>query len=284
MTTTLGIVWLVGSIAVVALVVLARQRRRALARQLHELRGALTAARLAVDLMPLLGIEEPSVCIAASDELERSYHSLGQFELLLHEPVVPRPHQTARWFARTAQRRYLRGSIDAHGELARLAVVWGEAARRLDRRLEFSWHGPRSGIKVNGQRREFAEVVANLLSNAIRHGEGEITISAHVTADKLRIEVRDNGPGLGRPIAALTRTRKLGPHGHGLANAVRAAQRLGGSLTSAPSVRGALLIFSVPARRSFDPLGEIDEASVADVTPLPRGQRTRNELTPDQPA
>jgi signal transduction histidine kinase len=132
---------------------------------------------------------------------------------------------------------------------------------------------------VSGQRREFAEVIANLLSNAIRHGKGEIHMSAHVVAGKLRIEVRDHGPGLARPIAALTRTRRLGPHGHGLANAVRSAQRLGGSLTSAPSVRGALLIFAVPARRSFDPLGEVDEASLCEVTPLPRG-----ELSPERPA
>lgn len=270
---------MVGSSMMVGLICLARMRRRALARQLHELRGALTAARLAVDLMPLLGIEEPSVCIAASDELERSYHSLGQFEMLLHEPVVPRPKQSARWIARAARKRYLRGSIDAHDELARLAVVWGEAARRLDREVVFTWHGPRSGIHVSGQRREFAEVIANLISNAIRHGAGEIQLSAHVTAGNLRIEVRDHGPGLARPIAALTRSRKLGPHGHGLANAVRSAQRLGGSLTSAPSVRGALLIFAVPARRSFDPLGEIDEASLCEVMPL-----TRAAPTPDRSA
>jgi signal transduction histidine kinase len=279
MTTTIGIFWFCGSLLMAGLVLLARLRRRALARQLHELRGALTAARLAVDLMPLLGLEEPSVCIAASDELERSYHSLGQFEMLLHEPVVPRPRQTARWFAKTAHRRYLRGSVNPYEELSRLAVVWGEAARRLDRHLVFTWHGPRTGIDVSGHRREFAEVIANLLSNAIRHGAGEINLTADVTAGKLRVEVRDNGPGLARPIAALTRTRRLGPHGHGLANAVRSAQRLGGSLTSAPSVRGALLIFAVPARRSFDPLGEVDEASLADVTPL-----TRNELKPDRPA
>ncbi|MGH2907371.1 MAG: hypothetical protein ACRDKI_11475, partial [Solirubrobacterales bacterium] len=80
----LAAVWLVLSCG---LLLLARLRRRALARQLHELRGALTAARLAVDLMPLLGLEEPSVCIAASDELERSYHTLGDFEMLLHDPI-----------------------------------------------------------------------------------------------------------------------------------------------------------------------------------------------------
>jgi signal transduction histidine kinase len=279
MITTIGILWIAGSLMMVGLVCLARMRRRALARQLHELRGALTAARLAVDLMPLLGLEEPSVCIAASDELERSYHSLGQFEILLHEPVVPRPRQSARWIARTARKRYLRGSIDAHDELARLAVVWGEAARRLGREVVFTWRGPRSGILVSGQRREFAEVIANLLSNAIRHGKGEIQLSAEVAAGKLRVEVRDQGPGLARPIAALTRSRRLGPHGHGLANAVRSAQRLGGSLTSAPSVRGALMIFAVPAKRSFDPLGEIDEASVCDVTPL-----QRNTPAPDRSA
>ncbi|MGH2907333.1 MAG: ATP-binding protein, partial [Solirubrobacterales bacterium] len=194
-------------------------------------------------------------------------------------PIVPRPRQGAAWLERLARRRYLRGSVDAFAELSRLSIVWGEAARRLGRDLEFCWRGPRSGMLVAGQRREFAEVIANLLSNAIRHGEGRIQLAARFADGNLRVEVRDQGPGLARPIAALTRLRRLGPHGHGLANAVRAAQRLGGSLTSAPSNGGALLIFSVPVRRSFDPLGEVDEASLCEIAVLPSAERA-----PDRPA
>jgi hypothetical protein len=197
--------------------------------------------------MPLFGMDEPSVCVAASDELERSYFSLSEFETLLHAPLLPGTAGGFTLGTPTIRARSARGKVEARGELERLALVWGEAARRAGRRLSFEWHGPEGGVGIVGTRRLFAEAIANLLANAIRHGEGDIAVVARADAGVLRVEVRDEGPGLARPVASLACGRRLGPHGHGLAVAVRAAQRLGGSVTSAPSARGAVLVVCVPA-------------------------------------
>jgi signal transduction histidine kinase len=238
MFTALLVCWLVGSVLMLSFVALARRRRGALARELHELRGALTAARLAIDLMPVLNLDRPGVCQAASDELERSYGTLGEFERLLHSRLVAPTLPT---------RRARHSRIDARAELERLALIWGEAARRSGREFDFEWEGPKSGIYANGPQRPFVEVVANLLANAIRHGDGKIELRVRVRSNSLRIEVSDEGSGLPGPLAGVARRSSSGPHGHGLSIARESARQLGGSLASAPSVGGAKIVFTVPA-------------------------------------
>lgn len=234
--------WALGSLAILLIVLLARRRRNELARELHELKSALTSARLAVDLMPILDFDKPQVCQAASDELERSFHTLGDFERSFHAPIVPRPARGVN----DAVRRVRSNRIDAHSELSRLALIWGEAARREGRELDFEWDGPTDGVYAFGARRRFVEVVSNLLANAIRHGAGDIRLVVRVRSDSLRIEVRDQGSGFGRPLTTLARRRR-GPHGHGLSVAMRSARRLGGDVRSAPSLAGATVVFTVPA-------------------------------------
>ncbi|MFT4048667.1 MAG: sensor histidine kinase [Solirubrobacterales bacterium] len=247
MFTVIAALWLIGSIALLALVALARRRRGALARELHELRGAITSARLAVDLMPVLDLDKPGVCRAASDELERTYATLSDFEVLLHSRLVA-PSLTRDGLAEAgAMRRARRLRLDARVELERLAMIWSEAARREGRELRFEWSGPEDGVWANGPKRRFVEVVANLLANAIRHGNGTITLSARMRSDSLRIEVSDEGPGLPRPLSGMTRRPQRGEHGHGLSIARESARQLGGRLASAPSASGATLAFTVPA-------------------------------------
>ncbi|MFY9469705.1 MAG: ATP-binding protein, partial [Solirubrobacterales bacterium] len=214
----------------VAVSFLVGRRRRELAWRVHELRGSLTAARLVVDLMPVRGEAEPAACLAAGDELTRSYHSLCAFERRLHTPLWG---DIARMGARSARVRP-RGLIAVRDELERLTLIWSQAARRCDRdlRVDLQIGAP----DVRGARRHLTEAVANLLSNAIRHGEGTVTLSARERDGMLRIEVGDQGPGLVRPVAAMASARRvplrrLGPHGHGLSIAVRAANRLGGAVS-----------------------------------------------------
>jgi signal transduction histidine kinase len=247
MFALLGGVWLAGSIAMLALIALARRRRGALARELHELRGAITSARLAVDLLPLLDLDKPGVSRAASDELERTYATLSDFEQLLHSRLVA-PSISREGLAEVASlRRARRLRIDARLELERLAMIWAEAARREGRDLHFEWFGPQEGVYANGPKRRFVEVIVNLLANAIRHGEGTITLSARMRSDSLRIEVSDQGAGLPRPLSGITRRAQRGEHGHGLSIARESAQALGGRIASAPSATGTTLAFTVPA-------------------------------------
>lgn len=250
MYTTLTIAWAIGSLGVLLLVLAARHRRSELARELHELRGALTGARLAVDLIPVLGIEKESVCRAASDELERSYHALGDFEELLHEKLLPM-RTLAGDESGSSGLLKRRSRFDVLDELERLELIWSEAAKREGRRLALDWRGPTDGVYCSGSRRRFSEVMTNLLANAFDHGDGAVTILVRVRSDSLRVEVRDQGPGLRRPVAALARRRRTGRHGHGLGIALRSAKRLGGEVTSAPSTEGAVMVFTLPA--SHDP-------------------------------
>lgn len=268
MFSLLANIWLAGSLVMIALVLLARRRRGALARELHELRGALTAARLAIDLMPVLDLDKPGVCRAASDELERSYGSLGEFERLLHQRLVAPGLSRQQIAESAASRRAQRTRLDARVELERLAVIWSEAAERHGRELRFEWHGPDSGVMASGPRRRFAEVVTNLLANAIRHGQGTIELSARMRSDTLRIEVADEGPGLPGPLSGIVRRPHRREHGHGLSIAREAARSLGGNLASAPSTGGARLAFTVPA--IHDP-----SRSDAIVTPLDAAMRGR---------
>lgn len=246
MYTALTIAWLIGSLGVLMVVLAARHRRNELARELHELRGALTGARLAVDLIPLLGIEKESVCQAASEELERSYHALGDFEELLHEKIMPLRALVGDQDGSTGLLTR-RSRFDVLDELERLELIWSEVASREGRTLALDWRGPVDGVYCAGSKRRFSEVMTNLLANAVRHGGGEVTMLVRVRSDSLRIEVRDQGPGLTRPVAALARRKRSGRHGHGLRVAVRSAKRLGGGVTSAPSASGAVLVFSLPA-------------------------------------
>lgn len=226
-----------------------RGRRIALSADMHELRQALAAARLMVDVLPLLGDARPDACAAASDELARAHDSVIDFEQRLHAPLWRRPHagrqvvRPPRW----------RGVIDAQSEFERLALIWGQAAHALGRSLEFDWQA--GAVAIAGARRNLTEAAANLLSNAIRHGEGRIRVSARECDGMLRVEIADQGPGLARSVAALaarrrSALRRLGPHGHGLAVAVRAVQRLGGEIASAPSAEGAVLVLKLPVASS----------------------------------
>ncbi|MGH2683645.1 MAG: HAMP domain-containing sensor histidine kinase [Actinomycetota bacterium] len=53
-------------------------------------------------------------------------------------------------------------------------------------------------LRANGDPERIHQVVANLLENAVRHSPegGEIILAARVDRDRVRIEVRDEGPGI----------------------------------------------------------------------------------------
>lgn len=245
MMEPLIVAWAIGSVGVLAVVLAARFRRAALARELHELRGALTSARLAVDLMPVLGIDKESVCRAASSELERSYAALGEFEDLLHARLSKSTADRRNDAGRSITRR---SRFEAVDEIERLRLIWSEEARRQGREFKLEWFGPVDGIFVHGSKQRLTEVMTNLISNAFEHGAGRVTIVGRMRSDSLRLEVRDQGRGLDRPLAALVRRgRGRGRHGHGLGVATRAARRLGGSISSAPASEGAALVLTVPA-------------------------------------
>ena len=102
-------------------------------------------------------------------------------------------------------------------------------------------------VLVRADRLRLTQAVGNLVLNALEHGAGPVRIRVHPAGGRVRIEVRDHGPGLPAPIAALTGDGlHAARRGHGLAIAARAVRRHGGRLLTAPVSSGACVALELP--------------------------------------
>jgi len=112
-----------------------------------------------------------------------------------------------------------------------------------------------TGLEVVADRARFRRVMSNLVSNAVLHGGGEITIRARRLGGDVAIEVADRGPGI--PPASLQRifdrfykedtARSAAGSGLGLAIAMEHARVQGGSLRAANRPDGgACFTFTLP--------------------------------------
>lgn len=52
---------------------------------------------------------------------------------------------------------------------------------------------------VEIDRLRIEQALANLIENALRHGEGDVSLSARRRSDAIEFSVRDAGPGIPRP-------------------------------------------------------------------------------------
>jgi signal transduction histidine kinase len=104
--------------------------------------------------------------------------------------------------------------------------------------------GPR--LLVHADRLRLAQAIGNLVVNALEHGAGPVRLRAHATRTHVRVEVRDHGPGLPAPVAALAGGGHAGRRGHGLAIAARVVARHGGRLLTAPVSSGACVVLELP--------------------------------------
>lgn len=94
--------------------------------------------------------------------------------------------------------------------------------------------------ELRADRRLLRRLLGNLLSNAVRYGQGEVRVRAAVQGEHLVVDVEDNGPGVPEharervfePLVRLdeARTRDKGGVGLGLALAREVARVHGGSL------------------------------------------------------
>jgi len=149
-------------------------------------------------------------------------------------------------------------------------------------------------IEVLADRARFRRVMANLLSNAVRHGGGQITIRARRAGTEAAIEVADRGPGI-RP-ESLERifdrfhkedtARSAAGSGLGLAIALEHAKAQGGTLRAANRPGGgASFTFTLPlaAPSPVFPGGAAgaapDPEAVASANPPPSG-RAATRATP----
>jgi len=210
-------------------------RRMALvAEAAHELRAPLSAA-----LMGLHGVvaDAPGARRVAAVELELRRAGLALADL----DAAPRGRRAPE----------LSEPLDVRALLAEAVEGWRPLAGALGGELLFDPAGAR--LLVHADRLRLTQAVGNLVLNALEHGAGPVRIRGHATRAHVRIEVRDQGPGLPAPVAALAAD---GTHacrrGHGLAIAARVVRRHGGRLLTAPVSSGACVVLELP-RADLDP-------------------------------
>jgi signal transduction histidine kinase len=207
----------------------AERRRRAL----HELRGALSAVGLGVELAGRTGVVPPERFRALSLELQRATQALDDLAGLRRRPA-PVPGQSV------AVAELLADSVEA----------WRPAAGERELRLELG----RCGLAVvHGSPARLAQATGNLIANAIEHGAGTVTVSARCSERSVRIEVCDAGAGLPASLARVMRRRSRfawprahQARGHGLRIVDQVARAHGGRLEAAPSSAGARLVLELP--------------------------------------
>jgi signal transduction histidine kinase len=198
------------------------------ARCAHELRGSLGALRLGLDLALARGGLTSERLGALDLQLARAAAALNELNGPAG-PVALRPVPVAALLA------------DAVASLEPLA-----AGRGADLRLTEA-----PDAIVLGDRGRLAQAVGNLIANAIEHGGRTIWVGGRVGEGEVRLEVRDDGPGLSgrRSRGGLRRVfgaPVIGPHGHGLSISADVAAAHGGRLLSVPSGVGLRIVLELP--------------------------------------
>jgi len=203
----------------------------------HELRGPLCAARLG-----LHGLEDHERAAALELELGRATLALDDLAAACHG-------------RRAGERAEL---VDVGALLDDAVEAWRPLARAFGAELAVEPVRGRALVRADPVR--LAQACGNLVANAVEHGGSPVRVRGRVLAERVRVEVHDDGPGLPGPVPALVAGSRQGRglrsglatsprgrgRGRGLAIAAGIAERHGGRLAAAPSARGACLVLELP--------------------------------------
>jgi len=201
-----------------------RLRAELIARACHEVRGPLTAASLALHARARGGGLTPPA--AVERELARAAAAL----------------QDVAAAGRGRRVRDRPEPVDLRELLALQAATWGPVARSLGTDLVVRGRGIDATVRADRVR--LARATANLIANALEHGQGPVTVGATDRGDRVRIEVTDVGRGPGTAPVAF---RAPGAsRGRGLDIVADFAERHGGRLVSRPSGRGTRVAVELP--------------------------------------
>ena len=171
---------------------------------------------------------------------------------------------------------------------------WADLA--IERDIDLGYDGPESGVIVSGEHRLMAELLGNLVDNAIQYGGAGGKITVGITREPAMLFVEDEGPGISpsereRVFEPFYRTRDsvAGGCGLGLTIAREIAARHGALLriVDPPRARGARVevVFPIDARtqtqRSPEPSGEARPAGVGrGATDVARSRRFATSEVP----
>jgi two-component system, OmpR family, sensor kinase len=147
--------------------------------------------------------------------------------------------------------------VEAAEMLERVQDRFATVARREGR--EISVDAP-NGLAADLDRLRIEQALGNLVDNALRHGEGEIRLSAHGEDGTVAFDVADRGPGFpaGFEASAFERFSRAdegrtgGGAGLGLAIVRAIARAHGGTVSVVPSAGdGAVVRISLPLDRAL---------------------------------
>jgi signal transduction histidine kinase len=243
MTIATLVGWLLALVAGLSLAIARRAlgaRTEMVARACHEVRGPLTAVRLGLALSTRAGAVAPARLRAIDLELDRAALALDDLAELRAHPAV-RAHPTVRMGIPDLDCVRLASLLDD----VLLACEGG--AVEAGATVQGGWQGPEA--IVWGDRRRLAQVLGNLLVNAIEHGGPTVRVCGRLWDGVARLEVCDDGPGLPAPVAVLAGRPRggRGRRGRGLAIALGIVEAHGGTLAAAPVGRGGRIVLTLPA-------------------------------------
>jgi signal transduction histidine kinase len=198
----------------------------------HELRTPLAILRTELELA-LRGARDREALEAAVSSAAEETDRLSELaEDLL---VIARSDQGALPIRR--ERLYADDLLET---LARRFATRSRAERR-------PLHAePAPGVQLEGDPARLEQALANMVENALRHGRGEITLSARALDSQVQLHVRDHGPGFPpeflptafERFSRADEARSRGGTGLGLAITAAIAAAHGGSARAANAPGG----------------------------------------------
>lgn len=219
-------------------------RGRFIAYLAHELRGGVGGVAAAARLLrqgqatPQMQRELLEVMQTSAEQVGELLETTLEGEKVLAQGIqlAPQAHELAAWWQATAGPLRLRARERGQG---------------------FEEIGPPAGLVRHFDGPRLAQAVANVVGNAIRYGEqGRVSVNASWREPVLRVEVRDEGPGLSEADRAQlfepyargsAGRRQRGGAGLGLAIARQIVLAMGGRIEAPPfEGPGALIVIEVP--------------------------------------
>jgi len=163
-----------------------RRKDEFLAMLAHELRNPLAPIQTGVDLMNLLDIDHP-VFIQVKESIGRQLQQLVRMvDDLLEVSRITQGKITLR-----------RETLDCLAVLASAVGIFRDRMRLKEQQLVLDL--PQEAAYVDGDPIRLTQIFTNLIDNAVKYTQagGTITVRAHNSAGLLRVQVSDNGIGMG---------------------------------------------------------------------------------------
>jgi len=205
------------------------ERERAFTRYAsHELRNPLATLQAQLDALAAGVVPKEEAIAEGRRALDRMRSTLDGLLLLAREPK-------------------------AELEPLPLAPLLEQAVRALPESLRqrVRFEPPPEDLWIEADERLFARALENLLNNALKHTDGKVELWAENQGDRVRVLVRDEGPGVpAELLPKLTQPFFRGGQrpglGLGLALAAQAVRAMGGELHFESQNPGLVASFTLP--------------------------------------